>query len=183
METLIITATSYEERKRKHDEYSRLIRDSLQEKEKAREQGDLSENFGYVEAKNEVEKYRRMQGELGLHSTPLHIVDPKEWANASPSQNPSVQIGKMVEISINNFRETLLIGGAWDADLNKEEIVPYTSPLAKCLLKKHAGEKSTLPTNKALVEILKVETPSPSFIQKLYSTKTKRPPDGPDLLP
>jgi transcription elongation GreA/GreB family factor len=89
----------------------------------------------------------------------------------------------VVEISINNFRETLLIGGAWDADLNRDEIVPYTSPLAKCLLKKHAGEKATLPTNKATVEILKVETPSLTFIQKAYSLKIKRAPEEPNLFP
>jgi len=176
MDTLVITTASYEKRKAKHEEYSRRIRHSLEEKERAREEGDLSENFGYVAATNEVENYRRMQADLGLKNNPLHIIDPKEWGRDPLAPCTSVQIGKVVEVSINNYKESLLIGGAWDADLQQDQIVPYTSPLAKCILSKKVGDTAKLSTNNAHVEILGISNPSDSLLLQLYSKKAKQTP-------
>jgi transcription elongation GreA/GreB family factor len=180
METLIVTAPSYEKRKSKHEEYSKRIKSSIEDKQTAREQGDLSENFGYVEAKNEIERYRRMQAELGLHTNNLQIVDPKEWAKDT-ANNQTVQVGKIVDLSINNYRETLLIGGAWDSDLNADQIVPYTSPLAKCLLTKKSGDTAKLVTNNAEIQIHKIQTPTEGFLQKLYGKKVKET-QNPDIV-
>jgi len=173
MHQIIITSHSYDLRLLSFNNYTKLIQSSLQDKEVAREQGDLSENFGYVEAKNEVEKYRRMQQELGLSLESLVIINPINWAT-SENSNSRVQIGKVIKLQINGDDDSIFIGGAWDADLKNDNIAPYTSPLAQCILNKTVGEIAMLPANKLTIKILKVETPTLEFLEKLYPKKVKK---------
>ena len=62
----IVTKQSRVKRQEQHDLYSKRIDAAKIDKEEARSQGDLSENFGYDAAIKAIENYRRIQAELGL---------------------------------------------------------------------------------------------------------------------
>jgi len=166
---LIVTQNSYKIRKDKYNKFSVRILDTQKDKEEARSQGDLSENFGYVEAKKTEENLRRMQADLDL-DLPLEVIDPLEWANLDMEDMPRAMLGAEILIKRNGQEETLIIGGAWDAELNHPNILPYTSPLAKALIPKKPGFKTTLETNGDTIELISSKAPQKEWLKELYNS-------------
>jgi transcription elongation GreA/GreB family factor len=142
-----VTIPSHEARKALHEKYEKRITTAQADKKEAQSQGDLSENFGYVEAKKDVENYRRMQAELNFNDPTIQLVDPQEWADLDMEGVPRVMVGAKVTIRRSGKEETVLIGGAWDSDLENPSIIPYTSPLGKALIPKRPGASVTLETS------------------------------------
>jgi transcription elongation GreA/GreB family factor len=172
MKRLIVTEQSYQIRKEKYEKIGQRILEVQRDKEEARSQGDLSENFGYVEAKKTEENLRRMQGDLEL-DFPLDVVNPKEWAKLDMEDMPRAMLGAEIEIERNGEYEKLLIGGAWDSDLNHPGILSYTSPLAKALIPKAPGFTTTLETNGDKIELLSSKAPSIELLNNLFETEKK----------
>lgn len=165
---LIVTKQSFEVRSKLHQEYSKIIKKIQVDKEEARSQGDLSENFGYAEAKKAEENYKRIQACLGMEE-PVDIVDPLEWAHSDINEFPRAMVGALIKIKRAGVEEELLIGGAWDSDLKSPHIISYTSPLAKALIPKAPGFKTTLETSGEEIEIISAEAPSKEKLQNLYA--------------
>lgn len=172
MKKLIVTEQSFKIRKEKHDKITQRILDVQKDKEEARSQGDLSENFGYVEAKKAEDNLRRMQSELELN-LPIEIVDPKNWEALDMEDMPRAMLGALIEIKRNGANETLLIGGAWDSDLNHPNIISYTSPLAKVLIPKAPGFTTTLGTNGDKIELISSNPPNKDFLNKVFNAVSK----------
>jgi transcription elongation GreA/GreB family factor len=172
LKKIIVTAPSYKIRKEKYDRYSQRILEVQRDKEEARSQGDLSENFGYVEAKKTEENLRKMQGDLQL-DLPIEVVDPANWSQLDMEDMPRAMLGAYVEIKRNNKLEGMLIGGAWDADLDNPKVISYTSPLAKAIIPKTPGFKTTLETNGDSIELISSKTPTQKMLEELYITPEK----------
>jgi transcription elongation factor GreA len=168
----IVTKPSYEARQATYTKYEKRIQDTLKDKEEARSQGDLSENFGYVAAEEEAANLRKLQDELDFLNPSLQVIDPKSWAE-DPEKPTHVQLGKKITLSMDNETETLLIGGAWDSNLDNPNIAPYTSPLSKAIIGKKPGEETVHPINKASIKILKIENPTLDYLETIYSPKKK----------
>lgn len=169
----LVTKQSETKRREKHDIYEKRIAASIEDKEVARSQGDLSENFGYTEALKEIENQRRMQTDLGLHNPGVEIIDPMNWAEMD-MEEPYVRLGAKVGIEINGERQTILIGGAWDFDLGNEAIVPYSSPLGQALMRKEPGFTTKLETSGETVTVLSAEVPTKEDLEGYYPSPTKK---------
>jgi len=169
---LIVTETSLKIRKEKYDKFSQRIVEVQRDKEEARSQGDLSENFGYVEAKKTEENLRRMQADLQL-DTPIEMVNPTQWTELDMEDMPRAMLGAEVEIKRNGKLERLLIGGAWDSDLENPNVISYTSPLAKAIIPKTPGFSTILETNGDKIELVSSKSPSKELIEGIYKTKNK----------
>jgi transcription elongation GreA/GreB family factor len=173
---IIVTEQSFKVREELYNRYEKRIQAAQLDKADAKSQGDLSENFGYVEAKKDVENYRRMQAELQFTNPAKQIVDPKEWASIDMEGVPRAMVGAKVSILRNGEKEDLLIGGAWDSDLENPKIVAYTSPLGKALIPKRPGMKVTIETSGEEIEIVDVTTATAQEIEALYSGIDKKSP-------
>jgi len=165
---LIVTKQSFEVRSKTHQQYSEIIKKIQEDKEEARSQGDLSENFGYEEAKKAEENYKRIQASLGMDE-PVDIVDPQEWTHSDIDEHPRAMVGALLTIKRAGAEEKILIGGAWDSDLKNPSIIAYTSPLAKALIPKPPGFKTVLTTSGEEIEILNAKAPTKEDIHNLYS--------------
>jgi transcription elongation GreA/GreB family factor len=169
---MIVTKQSHTIRKALHENYQKRIAAALEDKAIAKSQGDLSENFGYVEAMKECENLRRMQADLGLNNPEVQVVDPTSWADIDMEGVPRAMVGALLEIETNGAQKTILLGGAWDADLKKEDVIPYTCPLGAALIPKSPGKE--VPFNGGTVKILSVEVPTKERLQEIYGPiKTK----------
>ncbi len=169
---LIVTKQSFELRKKQYKKYSEIIEKVKKDKEEARSQGDLSENFGYVEAKKTEENYRRIQAALEMDN-PVDVIDPLDWTESDINEFPRAMLGAVVTIKRDGKKEEMLIGGAWDADLNHPEIIAYTSPLAKALIPKEPGYKTSLSTSGEAIEIMAVKAPSKEYLKQIYQAESK----------
>jgi transcription elongation GreA/GreB family factor len=167
MNKLIVTKQSFEVRSKTHKHYSEIIKKIQEDTEEARSQGDLSENFGYAEAKKAEENYKRIRASLNMDD-PVDIVDPQEWVHSDVDEFPRAMVGALVTIKRAGVEETLLIGGAWDTDLNNPKVIAYTSPLAKSIIPKQPGFKTTLSTSGEEIEIVSARVPTTEDIKNLY---------------
>jgi len=167
----IVTRPSYLLRQALNEKYDKRIQAAQTDKEEARSQGDLSENFGYVEAKKDVENFRRMKAELQFDAPDLQIVEPADWKNIDMDGVPRAMIGAKLRILRGDKEETVLIGGAWDSDLENPKIIPYTSPLGRALIPKPPGFKTVLETSGETIEILSAEAPSETELAGFYAEK------------
>lgn len=179
----IVTRQSYTKRQEQHDLYEKRISDAIEDKEEAKSQGDLSENFGYVEALKAIENFRRMQTELGLKAPGVESVDPFSWCELEMDDEPRARLGALVTIERNGDKQTFLIGGAWDSDLDLDQdgVVPYTSPLARALIPKAPGHRTILETSGEEILLLSAQTPTKEDIGRLYGIPLKKAPPAQTL--
>lgn len=169
---IIVTEQSHKIREELHLRYDKRIQAAQLDKAEAKSQGDLSENFGYVEAKKEVENYRRMQAELEFNHPSKQVVNPLEWANLDMDGVPRVMVGAKVTIKRNGEEEEVFIGGAWDSDLENPKIIPYTSPLGRALIPKKPGYSTILESSGDSIEILDVTVATEKELTALYKEKS-----------
>jgi len=129
--------------KSKKEELNRIITVEIPENKKeigrAREFGDLSENFEYKAAKEQQEqlyqKLRNLESELAK----AQIID------SSKVNTKHVDIG--TKITLKNLQDDTVthytILGRWDTDLEKN-IISNEAPLARSLLEKVRGDEVTI---------------------------------------
>ncbi|HLD24801.1 MAG TPA: transcription elongation factor GreA [Patescibacteria group bacterium] len=116
----------------------------------AREQGDLSENSEYTDAKQSL---AFIDGRIAELEVVLHGV--KVVTTHAKGQ---VDVGCKVTLHINGKKEEFTVVGEWEADPASKKI-SHESPLGKALLGKKVGEKVEVeaPAGKILYKILHIE--------------------------
>jgi len=116
----------------------------------AREQGDLSENSEYTDAKQSL---AFIDGRIAELEVVLHGV--KVVTTHAKGQ---VDVGCKVTLHINGKKEEFTVVGEWEAD-PKERKISHESPLGKALLGKKVGDKVEVeaPAGRLLYKILHIE--------------------------
>ena len=116
----------------------------------ARDQGDLSENSEYTDAKQSLSF---IDGRIAELEVVLH--DVKVVTTHAKGQ---VDVGCKVTLHINGKKEEFTVVGEWEADPASKKI-SHESPLGKALLGKKVGEKVEVeaPAGKILYKILHIE--------------------------
>jgi transcription elongation factor GreA len=116
----------------------------------AREQGDLSENSEYTDAKQNLAFIdgRIAELEVVLHGVKVVTSHPKG----------QVDVGCKVTVHMNGKKEEFTVVGEWEADPQAKKI-SHESPLGKALLGKKVGDKVEVeaPAGKILYKILHIE--------------------------
>ena len=116
----------------------------------AREQGDLSENSEYTDAKQALSFMDGRIAELEevLHGVTVVTSHPKG----------KVDVGCKVTLHMNGKKEIFTIVGEWEADPMSKKI-SHESPLGKALIGKKVGEKVEVeaPAGKILYKVLEIE--------------------------
>ena len=118
----------------------------------ARQQGDLTENSDYTNAKEELEFLDGRISELeGVLKTATIV-------NGSPKTSEGVSVGTTVTLKVNGDKHIYEIVGEWEADpVNKK--ISHQSPLGQALVGKKVGERVQVeaPAGKVIYEILAIE--------------------------
>ena len=120
----------------------------------ARQQGDLSENSDYINAKEELEFLDGRIDELQEVIKTATIVNDSSHKKVSDG----VVLGARVTLKVNGDKHVYEIVGEWEADpVNKK--ISHDSPLGKALVGKKVGEKVQVeaPAGKVSYEILAIE--------------------------
>lgn len=118
----------------------------------ARQQGDLSENSDYQNAKDELEFLDGRIDEL------REVIKNAVIINGSPSANGLITVGTKVKVHVNGKESVFEIVGEWEADPVAKKI-SHTSPLGKELMGKKVGENVEVeaPAGKLHYEIVSIE--------------------------
>ena len=117
----------------------------------ARQQGDLSENSDYANAKEELEF---LDGRI----QELEEVIKNASVVTSNGKNGDVSVGTKVTVKVNGDRYVFHIVGEWEADPVNRKISPE-SPLGMALFGKKVGDKAEVkaPAGKLTYEIVSIE--------------------------
>lgn len=142
-DALIVSWESLERKKKELEDLITVkIPDNKREIQIARAEGDLRENGGYKAARDQQAVLLRLQAKY-----------EREIRNARGTDFTGVStekagIGTIVDVedSPSGEKETFIILGAWDGDLERN-IISYLSDSAKALIGKAAGEDAELPTD------------------------------------
>ena len=117
----------------------------------ARQQGDLSENSDYSNAKEELEFLDGRIAELtGVLRYAVVVNGTKK--------NGGVSVGTKVTVKTDDKKQVLEIVGEWEADPVNKKISPE-SPLGRALVGKKVGDRVdvTAPAGSLIYEILAIE--------------------------
>lgn len=147
-----LTQSGYDNLKAELDELVNVKRPKLVDRlSYARQQGDLSENSDYINAKEEMEFLDGRISELEDVIKNATIVD-------DTNSDGSVGVGTKVTVKVNGQEHIFEMVGQWEADPMKKKISPE-SPLGMALLGKNVGEKIEVeaPAGKVAYEILSIE--------------------------
>lgn len=118
----------------------------------ARQQGDLTENSDYTNAREELEF---LDGRISELET---VIKTASIVSASHNGSLGIEVGTRVTLKTNGSRHVFEIVGEWEADpVNKK--ISHQSPLGKALVGKKVGEKVHVeaPAGKVSYEILAIE--------------------------
>jgi transcription elongation factor GreA len=118
----------------------------------ARQQGDLSENSDYLNAREELEFLDGRISELEQVLKTTSIIE------VNNSKKDGVGVGTKVTVKANGNKIIFDIVGEWEADpVNKK--ISHESPLGQALVGKKIGEKVEVeaPVGKLTYEILAIE--------------------------
>ncbi len=134
-----LTPAAIERLKRQLADAERAIPAAKAELQRAQEMGDLSENFGYQEAKAQLRR---------LNARVITLAD--RIAQAVPitagTADGTVTIGSTVTVETNERRFTFEILGSLETDPGRGRI-SHRSPLGAALLGKQEGDELTVPAN------------------------------------
>jgi len=120
----------------------------------ARQQGDLSENSDYTNAREELEFLDGRIDELEVVIKTASIVNGK----SHKKDTDGVSLGTRVTLKVNGDKHVYEIVGEWEADpVNKK--ISHESPLGRALVGKKIGDKVEViaPAGKVNYEILAIE--------------------------
>jgi len=147
-----ITSGGIDSLKLELDELVNNKRPALVERlERARSDGDLSENSDYASAKEELEFLDGRIDELN------HVID-NALVISVDRKNGEVAVGAKVTVKCDGSERIFHIVGEWEADPMKQKI-SCDSPLGQALHGKKVGEKVEVeaPAGKVVYEIVSVE--------------------------
>lgn len=152
LKQLQLTKEGFEDLKKELEELVNIKRPKLVERlTNARQQGDLSENSDYANAKEELEF---LDGRI----TELEGVIKNAQIVHGHSKKNGICIGTKVTLRANGKSHLFEIVGDWEADPMNKKISP-DSPLGRVLVGKKIGEtvKVEAPAGKVIYEILAIE--------------------------
>jgi transcription elongation factor GreA len=117
----------------------------------ARQQGDLSENTDYQNARDELEF---LDGKI----SELEEVVKAATVVKSGGNGDGVALGTKVTLKSSGKEQMFNIVGEWEADPSEKKI-SHTSPLGQALIGKNVGDKVDVeaPAGKISYEILSIE--------------------------
>jgi len=151
MDRQLLTKEGLEELKREYDDLVKTKRPTAVVRlSDARENGDLSENSEYADAKQDLSF---IDGRIAELEELLH--GAKVVSNHGKSH---VDVGSKVTLHVNGQKDVFHLVGEWEADpMNKK--ISHSSPLGKALMGKKAGDTAEVeaPAGKIIYKILSIE--------------------------
>jgi len=148
---VVVTKEGLETLKGEYEELVNVKRPQAVERlATAREQGDLSENSEYTDAKQNL---AFIDGRIAELEDVLHGVQV-----VTTHTKGQVDVGCKVTLHINGKKEEFTVVGEWEADPTERKI-SNESPLGKALLGKKVGEQVEVaaPAGRILYKILHIE--------------------------
>jgi len=148
-----VTKKGYEDLKAELDELVDIKRPKLVERlERARQEGDLSENSDYTNSREELEFLDGRIDEL------RHVIDNAKVIDSSKASRGKVDVGATVVVEVNGSRHEYNIVGEWEADPSSKKI-SHESPLGKGLVGKGKGQQVEVeaPAGKVIYKIVEVK--------------------------
>ncbi len=124
--------------------------------ERARQEGDLSENSDYINAREELEFLDGRIDEL------KNVVENAQVVSGNGKGNGVVSIGTVVIVQANGDRYEFNIVGEWEADPTQKKI-SHESPLGRGLVGKKVGDTVEVeaPAGKVVYKILEIKKATP----------------------
>jgi transcription elongation factor GreA len=148
-----VTKKGFETLKKELDELVKIKRPKVVERlERARQEGDLSENSDYTNAKEELEFLDGRIDEL------KDVVENAKVISDSNGNGHKVDVGTTVVVETSGKKHEFHIVGEWEADPMQKKI-SHESPLGRELVGKKVGEE------------IKVEAPAGQVIYKVLEIK------------
>ncbi|MEK7532951.1 MAG: transcription elongation factor GreA [Patescibacteria group bacterium] len=148
---VVVTKEGLDALKAEYEELTNLKRpEAVTRLATAREQGDLSENSEYTDAKQNL---AFIDGRIAELEEVLHGVKV-----VTSHTNGQVNVGCKVTLHINGKKEEFTVVGEWEADPQAKKI-SHESPLGKALMGKKVGDKVEVeaPAGKIHYKILNIE--------------------------
>ncbi len=129
-----VTQSGFDQIKVEYEEMVNVKRPAVVARlERARGEGDLSENSDYTSAKDDLDLLDGRIDDLKL------VVDNALIVTDEPKKTGKVSMGTVVMVEVNGKKHEYKIVGEWEADpLNKK--ISHESPLGQALLDKKVGE-------------------------------------------
>lgn len=150
-----ITRNGFAELQKEFEELkNKKIPDIASRIDEAKQQGDLSENAEYHQAKEE------MAWAQGRFQEVRYILDHAEIVEATPENKDTISVGSTVVVKTNSATKIYTIVGPHEADpLNKK--ISNESPLGESFLGHKIGDKIVVntPVGKQTYEILEINPP------------------------
>ncbi len=151
MDRQLLTKEGLEELKREYDDLVKTKRPvAVVRLSDARENGDLSENSEYADAKQDLSF---IDGRIAELEELLH--GAKVVSNHGKSH---IDVGSKVTLHVNGQKDIFHLVGEWEADpMNKK--ISHSSPLGKALMGKKAGDTAEVeaPAGRIIYKILSIE--------------------------
>jgi len=147
-----VTQNGLDSLKKELEELVNVKRPKLVERlERARQEGDLSENSDYINAREELEFLDGRIDEL------KSVVENAEVISDNGGSKGKVGVGTIVVIQVNGDRHEFNIVGEWEADPSQKKI-SYQSPLGRQLVGKKVGDIVTVeaPAGKVVYKIIEI---------------------------
>ena len=147
-----VTQNGLDSLKKELEELVNVKRPKLVERlERARQEGDLSENSDYINAREELEFLDGRIDEL------KSVVENAEVISDNGGSKGKVGVGTIVVIQVNGDRHEFNIVGEWEADPSQKKI-SYQSPLGRQLVGKKVGDIVTVeaPVGKVVYKIIEI---------------------------
>lgn len=121
--------------------------------ERARQEGDLSENSDYTNSREELEFLDGRIDEL------KHVIDNAKIVDDNgATKSGKVDVGATVVVEVNGTKHEYKIVGEWEADPMQKKI-SHESPLGKQLVGRAKGEE------------VEVEAPAGKIVYKIVEVK------------
>lgn len=148
---IVVTKEGLDALKAEYEELTKTKRPAAVERlANAREQGDLSENSEYTDAKQNLSFIdgRILELEEVLHGVKV----------VTTHAQGQVDVGCTVTLHINGKKEAFTVVGEWEADPASKKI-SHESPLGKALMGKKVGEtiEVNAPAGKIKYKVLEIE--------------------------
>lgn len=152
MKQVQVTQSGYEQLKVEYEDLVNVKRPHVVARlERARGEGDLSENSDYTSAKDELEFLDGRIDEL------KSVIENALVVSDVPKTTSKVALGTTVTVKVNGKESEYKIVGEWEADpLNKK--ISHDSPLGQALIDKTVGEivEVEAPAGKVSYKILEI---------------------------
>lgn len=151
--TIQVTQSGFNALQAELEELMKVKRPALVSRlERARNEGDLSENSDYINAREELEFLDGRIDEI------KEVIENAEIVASNGGSGNKVDIGTSVVVQTNGAKNEFHIVGEWEADPMARKI-SHESPLGKQLVGKKVGEE------------VEVEAPAGKLIYKILDIK------------